>query len=188
MVLKKTLESPLDCKEIKPVSLKGYQAWIFIGRTDTEAEAPIRWPPDAKSQLNGRDPDAGKDWGLEEKGITQDEMIGWHHWLNGQEFEPTLGDSEGQGSLMCHSPWSHREWDTADRLNNNKEYQMLKTSVKPGFSYTPCEFSWSSWDIFLENFAKSLFSLFHHFLKLCDRITIIFSQRIPAPLCNWVTW
>ena len=144
--------------------------------------------PDAKSRLIEKDPDAGKDWGLEEKGITQDEMFGWHHWLNGHEFEPPLEDSEGQGSLMCCSSWSHRELDTTVRLNNNKEYQMLKTSVKPGFSYTlPCEFSWSSWDIFLENFAKSLFSLFHQFLKRCDWITIIFSQGIPTPLCNCVT-
>ena len=176
----------LDCKEIKPVNHKGNQYWIFIGRTDIEAEAPILWQPDAKSQLTGKDPDAGKDWG-QEKEVTEYERVGWHHRVNRHEFEQTLGDSEGQGSLMCYSPWSHREWDTTDRLNNNKEYQMLKTSVKPGFSYTPCEFSWSSWDIFLENFAKSLFSLFHHFLKLCDRITIIFSQRIPTPLSNWVT-
>ena len=86
VVLEKTLESPLDCKEIQPVHSEGDQSWIFIGRTDAEAETPILWPPDAKNCLIGKDPDAGKDWGQEEKGTTEDEMIGWHHWLNGHEF------------------------------------------------------------------------------------------------------
>ena len=92
----KTLESPLDSKEIKPVNPKGSQPWIFIGRTDAEGEAPILWPPDDKSRLIGKDPDAGKDWGQEEKGMTEDEMVGWLHWLNGHEFEQTPGDSEGR--------------------------------------------------------------------------------------------
>ena len=92
-------ESPLDCKEIKPVNPKRNQPWIFIGRTD--AEAPIPWPPDVKHWLIRKDPDAGKDWGQEEKGMTEDEMVGWHHWFNGDEFEQILGDSEGQGSLAC---------------------------------------------------------------------------------------
>ena len=108
----KTLESPLDSKEIKPVITKGNQSWIFIGRTDAEAEAPVLWPLDAKCQLIGKDPDAGKDWeGVteEEKEVTEDEMVGWHHWLNGHEFEQTQGDSEGQGSLACYSSWGHKE-------------------------------------------------------------------------------
>ena len=96
----------LDCKELKPVNPKGNQPWIFTGRTDTEAEAPVLWPPDMKSRLTGKDPDAGKDWRQEEKGVTEDEMVGWHHWLDGREFGQTLGDGEGQGSLMCCSPWS----------------------------------------------------------------------------------
>ena len=91
------LESPLDCKEIQPVHSKGDQSWMFIGRTDAEAEAPILWPPDAKSQLFGKDLDAGKDWGQEEKGVTEDETVGWHHWLNGHESEQTLGESEWTG-------------------------------------------------------------------------------------------
>ena len=95
MVLAKTLESPLDYKEIKPVNPKGNQPWIFIVRTEAEAEGPILWAPDEKSQLIGLDSDAGKDWGQEEKGSAEDEMVGWHHWLNGYEFEQTLGDSEG---------------------------------------------------------------------------------------------
>ena len=94
IVVKNTLESPLYCKEIKPVSPKGNESWIFIGRTDAEAEAPILGPLDAKSWLTGKKPDAGKDWGQEEKGTTEDEMIGWHHWLSGHEYEQTLGDGE----------------------------------------------------------------------------------------------
>ena len=99
-MLEKTLESPLNCKEIQPVHPEGNQPWIFI---DGEAEAPILWPPDAKSGLFGKDPDAGKDWGQEEKGATEDEMVGWYPRLNGREFEQTPGDSEGQGSLVCCS-------------------------------------------------------------------------------------
>ena len=94
VVLEKTLKSSLDCKEIKPVNPKGNQSWIFIGRTDAETEAPIHWPHDVKNWLIGKDPDAGKDWRQEEKGMTEDEMVGWYHWLNEYEFEPTLGDGE----------------------------------------------------------------------------------------------
>ena len=108
VVQEKILESSLDCEEIKPVNPKGNQSWIFIGRTDAEAEAPIIWPPDAKSQLTGKDPDAGKDWGQEEKGETEEERAGWHHQLNGREFEQTPGDSGGQRSLSCCSPRSCR--------------------------------------------------------------------------------
>ena len=97
-MLEKTLESPLDFKKIKPVSPKWYQPWIFIGRTNADAEAPILWLSDAMNWLIGKDPDAGKDWGQEEKGMEEDEMVGWHHWLNGHEFEQTLGDGEGQGA------------------------------------------------------------------------------------------
>ena len=119
VVLEKTLKRSLDSKEIKPVNPKGNQPWIFIGKTVAEAEAPILWPPDVKSQLIRKDPDAGKDWRQEEKGTTEDEMVGWHHWLNGQEFEQALGHSGGQGSLVCYSPWGCKELDTIYRLNNN---------------------------------------------------------------------
>ena len=102
-MLEKTLENPLDCKEIKPVNPKGNQSWIFIGRTDAEAEVQLLWPPDAKSWLIRKDPDAGKDW-RHEKGTTEDKMVGWLHQLSGNEFEQALGDSEEQGSLMCCSP------------------------------------------------------------------------------------
>ena len=117
VVLEKTLESPLDCKEIQPVHPKGNQFWIFIGRTDVEAETPILWPPDVKCWLIWKDPDARKDWRQEEKGTTEDEMVGWHHWLNGLEFEYTLGVGDGQGGLECCSPWGCKESDTTDRLN-----------------------------------------------------------------------
>ena len=109
IVLEKTLESLLDCK-IKSVNPKRNQPWRFAGRTDAEVEAPIVWPPDVN---------AGKEWGQEEKGATEDEMVGWHHRLNGHEFEQTPRDGEGQGSLGCCSPWGHKESDTTERLNNN---------------------------------------------------------------------
>ena len=105
VVLVKTLESLLDSRKIKPVTLKGNQPWMFIGSTDAKADAPILCPPNAKSQLLGKDPDVGKDWRQEEKGATEDKMVGWHYRLNGHEFEQTPGDGEGQGSLKCCSPW-----------------------------------------------------------------------------------
>ena len=105
VVLEKTLVSPLDCKEIKPVNPKENQSWIFIGRTDVEAEAAILWPLDANNWLIRKDPDAGKDWTQEEKGTIEDELVGWHHWFNGHEFEQAPGIGDGQGSLACCSPW-----------------------------------------------------------------------------------
>ena len=117
VVLEKTLESSLDCEEIKLVNPKGNQSWIFIGRSDAEAESPIFWPSDVKNWLIGKDPDAGKDWGQEEKWTTEDEMVGWHHRLDGHEFEQTLGDCEGQGSLACCSPWGRKESNTTEQLN-----------------------------------------------------------------------
>ena len=117
MVLEKTLESPLDYNEIKLVHPKGNQSQIFIGRTDTEAEAPILWPPEVKSQLIGTDPDAGKDWRWEEKGMTEDEMVGCYQWLDGHEFEQALGVGEGQGSLVCCRLWGCKESDTTEQLN-----------------------------------------------------------------------
>ena len=111
VVLEKTLESPLDSKQIQPVYPKGNQSWTFIGRTDAGAETPILWPPDGKSWLIWKDPDAGKDWGREEEGMTEDEMVGWHHQLEGHEFEQAPGVGDGQGSLACCSPWGCKESD-----------------------------------------------------------------------------
>ena len=120
VVLEKTLESHLDFKEIKPVHPKGNESWMFIGRIDAEAETPIPWPSDAQNRLIGKDPVTWKDWRKEEKGTTEDEMVGWHHWLNGHEFAQAPGAGEGQGSLACCSPWGHNESDMTERLNNNK--------------------------------------------------------------------
>ena len=141
VVLEKTLESPLDyqgerdeikrshqdikrspCKEIQPVNPKGNQSWIFIGRSDTEADAPIIWPPDVKNWLTGKDPDSGEDWRQEDKGTIKDEIVRWHHRLDGQEFEQASGVGDGQGSLACCSPWGLREtwlsdWTTANGLS-----------------------------------------------------------------------
>ena len=115
VVLEKTLESPLDCKEIQPVHPKGNQSWIFIGRMDAEAETAILWPPEMKNWFTGKDPDAGKDWRWKEKGTTEDKMVGWHYQLDGLEFELALGVGDGQGRLVCCSPWGHRvrhDWVT----------------------------------------------------------------------------
>ena len=113
----KVLESPLDCKEIKPANPKGNQSWIFIGRADAEAEAPVLWPPDAKSRFIRKDSDAGKGWRQENR-TTEDEMVEWHHWLNGHEFEQAPGDGKGQRSRACCSLWGHEESDTIEQLNN----------------------------------------------------------------------
>ena len=117
VVLEKTLESPLDCKDIQPVHSKGDQSWVFFGRTDAKAETPILWPPHAKSWFIGKDSDAGRDWGQEEKGTTEDEMAGWHHWLDAPEFGWTPGIGDGQGGLVCCNSWSRKESDTTEQLN-----------------------------------------------------------------------
>ena len=116
-MLEKTLESPLDCKEIQPVHSNGDQSWVFFGRTDAKAETLILWPPHVKSRLIGKDSDAGRDWGQEEKGTTEDEMAGWHHGLDGHESGQTPGVGHGQRGLACCDSWGHRESDTTERLN-----------------------------------------------------------------------
>ena len=120
VVLEKTVESPLDCKEIQLVHPEGDQSWVFIGRTDAEVETPILWPPDAKSWLLWKDPDAGKDWGQKEKGMTENEIVGWHHRLNGHGFGWTLVIGDGQGGLACCGPWGRKESDTTERLNRTE--------------------------------------------------------------------
>ena len=129
VVLKKTLESPLDGKEIQPVHPKENQSWILIGRTDAESEIPILWPPDAKNRLTEKDPDAGKEWRWEEKGLTEDEMVGWRHQPDGHQCEQASGVGDGQGSLVCCSPWGRKESDTTERLN----WTELITSIKQLF-------------------------------------------------------
>ena len=135
MVLEKILESPLDCKETNSVNPKGNQSWIFIGRIDAEAEAPILWLADAKGQLTREDYDVGKDIWQEEKGTTEDEMVGRHHWLNGHEFEQAPGDGEGQASLAYCSPWSSKELDMTKQLNaNNCAIEAAATGIR----HHPC--------------------------------------------------
>ena len=144
VVLEKTLESPLDCKEIQPVHPKGDQSWVFIEKTDVEAETPILWPPDAKNWLIWKDPDAGKDWGQEEKGMTEDEMVGWHHWLNGYEFRWTPGVGDRQGDLACCSSWGCKESDTAEWVNWTEYFLSFVgasyAAVFPLMCFFGCEF------------------------------------------------
>ena len=144
VVLEKTLESPLDCKEIQPVHSKGDQSWVFFGRNDAKAETPIIWPPHVKSWLIGKDPDAGRDWGQEKKGMTEDEMAGWHHWLDGREFEWTPGVGDGQGGLACCDSWGHGELDTTERLNWTELRDGWILENKPGQHVR-----WGTWDISL---------------------------------------
>ena len=133
VVLEKTLESPLDCKEIQPVHPKGNQSWIFIGRTDVEAESPVLWPPNVKKWLIWKDRDSWKDWRWE-KGTTEDEMAEWHHWLDGCESEWTPGDSDGQGGLACCSPWGHRvRYDWATELKKPTSVCELSLSFSSYF-------------------------------------------------------
>ena len=136
VVLEKTLASPLNCKEIQSVHPKGDQSWVFIGRTDAKAETPILWPPDVKSWLIGKESDAGRNWGQEEKGTTEDEIAGWHHWLDGHESEWAPGVGDGQGGLACCSPWGDKELDTTERLNwtdwNEEKEEWLFHAESPG--------------------------------------------------------
>ena len=116
-------ESPLDCKEIQPVHPKGDQSWVSFGRTGGKAETPVLWPPHAKSWLIGKDSDAGRDWGQEEKGTTEDKIAGWHHWLDGRESEWTPRDGDGQGGLACCDSWGRKESDMTERLNWTEQHR-----------------------------------------------------------------
>ena len=142
MVLEKTLQSPLDCNEVQPVHPKADQSWVFTGRTD--AEVPVLWPPDAKNCLIGKDPDA-KDWRWEEKGTTEDEMIGWHHWINACEFEHALGVDDEQGSLVCCIPWGRKELNTTEQLNwtemKARLCLVLKATIKLPLPKCLCYFA-----------------------------------------------
>ena len=160
VVLEKTLESPLDCKEIQPVHPKGDKSWMFIGRIDVEAATPILWPIHAKSWLIGKDSDAGRDWGQEEEGMTEDEMVGWGHWLNGHEFEQALGDGDGLGSLACCSLWGHNESDTTELLNNKNTIELFQFHSKTE-----------------ECFWKELWD--------CTKLTEVPSNQIEPILASW---
>ena len=149
-MVEKTLKNPLDCKEIQPVRPKEDQSWVFIGRTDAEAETPVLWPPHVKSWLTGKDSDAGKDWGQEEKGTTEDEMVGWHHWLDGRESEWTQGVGDGQGGLVCCDSWGRNVSDTTEQLNwteLNWEIEIYYALIFPQISP---RFLFKSWKPSLE--------------------------------------
>ena len=167
VVLEKTLESPLDCKEIQPVHSEGDQSWVFFGRNDAKVETLILWPPHAKSWLIGKESDAGRDWGQEEKGTTEDEMAGWHHRLDGHEFEWTLGVGDGQGGLVCCDSWGRKESDPTETelnwtelglmteywLTNALTTGFLKCALVLKLPYLPCSSAhkWNSqgWLVFV---------------------------------------
>ena len=164
VVLEKTLESPLDCKVIQPAHLKGNQSWMFIGRTDVEAKTPILWPPDVKNWLIGKDPDTGKDW-RQEKGMTEDEMVRWHHWINGHKFESTPGVGVGQGGLACCSPWGRKEASTTEWLNwtdwphtmlGTKDTVVSKTNVISDIFSLGSMFQWILGKLSLQNTKSSV--------------------------------
>ena len=162
-MLEKTLERPLDSTEIKTVISKGYQPWIFFGSTD--AEAPILWPLDMKSQLIGKDSNAGRDWGQVKKRVTEDDMGGWYHRLNGHEFEQDLGDGKGQGSLVCFSPWDHKESDTTEQLH-------FRTSIHD---------YWENHSFDYRTSVAKVVSLLFFFFKCC-LVCHNFSSKDPASL------
>ena len=170
MVLEKTPESPLDSKEIKPVHLKGNQPWILIARTDAEAEVPVFWSSDTNSWLIGKVPDARKDWGQKEKRVSEDEVAGWHHQCNGHEPWQIWGDFEGQGRLVCCSPWGHKELDTAGWLKNNNgdlcgklkwdlwlKIQAGNVISRVGKFYFVISITWKIWRIFPVSFNSLMF-------------------------------
>ena len=167
-MLEKTLESPLDCK-IQLVSPKGNQSWIFTGKTDAEAEDPIFWSPDSKIWLTGKDPDAGKGWRQEEKGMTGDEMVEWNHWLNGHEFEHALGDGDRQRILACCSPWGCKESDTFEWLNwTDSLYSNLVSDICMIYLFHP--FGFKS----IKNIIKSYVdSIYFSFYPICQFLPLI---------------
>jgi len=175
VVLEKTLESPLDYKEIKPVNSKGNQSWIFIGRTDDEAEAPVLWVPDAKNWLIRKDPDAGQDWGQKEKGTTEDEMVGWYHRLYGHKLEQAPGVGDGQGSLVCCSPWGCKELDTTESL--------IRTELNP-LQYSGLENSMGSQRV-RHGWATFTFTI--HFLILALFRGNSPFEHVPSLACSWNT-
>ena len=181
-MLEKTLASPLDCKEIQPVHPKGDQSWVFIGRTDAEAETPILWPPDVKSWLSLKHPDAGKDWGQEEKGMTEDEMVGWHHQLSIHEFKQIPGVGDGQGGLACCDLWGHKESDTTERLNWTEMFDriLLWSHLVLGFCFLrdfDHNFNFSACNWVVHNFYFFWFSLrrlnFSKNLSISSRVSIL---------------
>ena len=167
---------PLDCKEIQPVHSEGDQPWDFFGGNDAEAETPVLWPPHAKSWLSGKDSDAGRDWGQEVKGTTEDEMAGWHHWLNGRESEWTPGVGDGQGGLACCESWGHKESDTTEWLNWTELNSALKLPHFPCYKecrVTGLSFSFCKWRIFIPRtdwWASEFFNVINVSVTLLEYI------------------
>ena len=167
VVLEKTLESPLDCKEIQPVHPEGNQSWVFIGRADADDETPVLWPPHLKSWLIGKDSDAGRDWGQEDKGTTEDEMAGWHHRLNGHVFGWTPGVGDGQGVLACCDSWGRKESDVTEQLKWTELIKSLCFSLTVVAAHSPpipqCywPFPYIRWTAFLLPFCILTHSLNH---------------------------
>ena len=177
VVLEKTLESPLDCKEIQPVHPEGDQSWVFIGRTDAETETPVLGPPHAKSWLIGKNPDAGRDWGQEEKGMTEDEMAGWHHRLDGREFEETLGVGDWQGGLECCGSWGRKESDTTKWLNWTELNFFM---VQPSHPYMT---TGKNIALTIRTFDGKVISLLFNMLS---RFVIAFLPRSKHLLISWL--
>ena len=171
VMLEKTLESPLDIKGIKSLNPKGNQSWIFIGRTDAKAETPVLWPPDVKNWLIGKDFDDGKDWRLEEKRMTEDEMVGWHHWLHRHEFEQGPGFGDGHASLACYSPWGHKELGTTEWLNWTEVTSFVSDSAKYGPYPTSLL---CPWDSLGKNTEVGCPALFQRIFLIKDRTWISF--------------
>ena len=198
-MLEKTLESPLGCKEIKPVNPKGNQSWIFIGRTNAEAEAPTLWPPDAKNRLLRKDPDAGKDWRQEEKGMTEDEMAGWHHQLDGREFEQAAGVGDGQGSLVGCSPWvvKSRTWlsDWTDLCGEEStcQFRRCNTQVQSLIGKIPQRRKWQPTPVFLPGKSHGWSSLAGYSLWGCKesdtskQLSMHTQEETPESLLYFLT-
>jgi len=187
-VLEKTLESPLDCKEIQPVHSEGDQPWDFFGRNDAEAETPVLWPPHVKRWLIGKDSDAGRDWGQEEKGTTEDEMAGWHHWLNGCEYGWTPGICDGQGGLACCYSWGCKELDMTEQLIWSDLIWMGPDAMISVFwmlSFKPT-FSLSTFTFIKRLFSSSLLSAIKVVSSAYLRL-LIFLVLHPAQHFSWST-
>ena len=168
MVLEKTVENPLDCKEIQTVHLTGDQSWVFIGKTDAKSETPVLWPARAKSWLIGKDSDTGRDWRQKEKGMTEDEMAGWHHWLDGPELEWIPGVGDGQGALVCHDSWGCKESDTTEKLSTAQHSEGWNNLCKLSKNREPTH--------------GCLLQRTQHFEKCC--LGLNFQWTSPGPLSS----
>ena len=187
VVLEKSLDSLLDCKEIQPVHSEGDQSWVFIGRTDVDTETEILWPPDAKSWLIGKDPDAGKDWGQKEKGMTEDEMVGCHHRHNGREFEWTPGVGDGQGGLACCGSWDHKESDTTEPLNWTQLHVNQKHLKKKKKQYFPKQTKKLMRRMSLLYSIENLFSVWNKRSWL-DFLICFCIQSVAICFFSWRIW